>query len=475
MSLDIRELFQATNPSYTLNVENEADRRLYIDFSNVRGSGIVNEMRDNISFFSPDSPTVQLFTGHIGCGKSTELLRLANDLRQEGFHVVYFESSQDLEMGDVDISDILMAIARRVSESLLEFEQLQFEKPRGLQGLLSGAAKLLQTEIELSAEASLPGFGKVSANTEDGSFNADLGIPGLGQVSANTQEGVSLVALGIGKITAKAKNSPELRSKLREYLEVRTTNVLEAINSELIEPGIARLKERGKKGLVVIVDNLDRVERKPKPWGRPQPEYLFVDRGEQLRQLNCHVVYTIPLALLYSNDLNQLASRFNADPAVLPMIPVLRRDSSEHTEGMTLMRKMILARAYPTLSEVEREAKITELFDASSTFDQLCKISGGHVREILRILNDWIKKDRKLPLSIEGLEKVIRTRRNQMMLAITDEEWNLLRQVRDTKKVMGDVGYDSLIGSMFVYEYRDEDGYWFDVNPILATAPELQG
>jgi hypothetical protein len=40
-------------------------------------------LRDNISFFSPDEPTCQLFTGHIGCGKSTELLQLKLELKQD--------------------------------------------------------------------------------------------------------------------------------------------------------------------------------------------------------------------------------------------------------------------------------------------------------------------------------------------------------------------------------------------------------
>ena len=44
--------------------------------------------------------------GHIGCGKSTELFRLKDKLEQQGYHVVYFEFSEDLDMGDVDISDI---------------------------------------------------------------------------------------------------------------------------------------------------------------------------------------------------------------------------------------------------------------------------------------------------------------------------------------------------------------------------------
>jgi len=472
MTLDLRKFFQATNPSKTLAVENEEDQKYYIDFSSVRGGKIIEELKDNITFFSPDEPTCELFTGHIGCGKSTELLRLKADLEQEGFHVVYFESSQDLEMGDVDIGDILLAIARRVSESLEHLEKVKIGEPESLKNLLRGAAKLLQTEIELSAEASVPGIGKVAASTE-GKFSAEVGIPGVGQVTASDKEGVSLVALGIGKITAKAKNSPELRSKLREYLEPRTNGILEAINKELLEPGKEKLKQQGKTGLVVIVDNLDRVESRDKPWGRPQPEYLFVDRGEQLRQLNCHVIYTMPLGLMFSNELNGLTSRFGVDPKVLPMVPVKLRDGSECGEGMALLRQMVLARAFPDVEPEQRLSLITTVFDCAETLDHLCRGSGGHVRELLRLLNDWIKKNRELPLSRKELENVIRSRRNQMTLAITDDEWDLLRQVQERKQVSGDDGYRVLIRSMFVYEYRDSEGSWFEVNPILAEAGRL--
>ncbi len=472
MTLNLRKFFQATNPSKTLAVENEEDQKYYIDFSSVRGGKIIEELKDNITFFSPDEPTCELFTGHIGCGKSTELLRLKADLEQEGFHVVYFESSQDLEMGDVDIGDILLAIARRVSESLEHLEKVKIGEPESLKNLLRGAAKLLQTEIELSAEASVPGIGKVAASTE-GKFSAEVGIPGVGQVTASDKEGVSLVALGIGKITAKAKNSPELRSKLREYLEPRTNGILEAINKELLEPSKEKLKQHGKTGLVVIVDNLDRVESRNKPWGRSQPEYLFVDRGEHLRQLNCHVIYTMPLGLLFSNDLSGLTNRFGVDPKVLPMVPVKLRDGSECAEEMALLRQMVLARAFPNVEPEKRLSLIPEVFDSAETLDRLCCVSGGHVRELLRLLNDWIKKNRTPPLAREGLEDVIRSRRNQMTLAIDDKEWELLRRVQERKQVSGDDGYQVLIRSMFVYEYRDREGSWFEINPILAEAARL--
>src|SRR3569832_1331457 len=118
MTLDLFFFFLVFFPSNTLAVENEEDRTYYIDFSSVRGGKLIEELKDNITFFSPDAPTCELFPGHIGCGKSTELLRLKAELEQEGFHVVYFESSQDLDLADVDITDILLSVAGQVSESL---------------------------------------------------------------------------------------------------------------------------------------------------------------------------------------------------------------------------------------------------------------------------------------------------------------------------------------------------------------------
>ena len=472
MVLDVRKFFQATNPGKTLFVENfEEDKKYYIDFSSVRGGQIIEELKDNITLWSPEEPTCQLFTGHIGCGKSTELLRLKAELEREGFHVVYFESSQDLEMGDVDVGDIFLAIACQVSESLENLKKIEIAEPKGFKNLFQGIAKLL-TKVDLAAEASIPGIGEVTA-TSEGEFSVATAIPGLGELTVN-REGLSLVALGIGKITAKVKNSPELRSKLREYLEPRTTGILEVINQELLEPAKEQLKNLGKKGLVVVVDNLDRVENVKKPWGRTQPEYLFVDRGEQLRQLNCHVVYTMPLALRFSNDFDTLTHRFRVDPKVLPMVPVQWRDGSECDEGMKLLRQMVMVRAFPDLDEDQRLGKITKIFDSPETLDRLCVVSGGHVRNLLRILNDSIKKQRGLPISRNCLEEVIRAYRNERILAIDNDEWTLLRKVHKEKKVAGNQGYQTLIRSMFVYEYRDRDGSWFDINPILAEAPELK-
>ncbi len=448
MAVDLRKFFQATDPGKTLVVANPEDKKYYIDFSSVRGGKIIEELKDNITFFSPDDPTCVLFTGHIGCGKSTELLRLKLELEQEGFHVVYFESSEDLEMADVDIGDVMLAIARRVSQSL---DKIALDEPSRLKELLQGAVKVLNSEVT-GVKIKLPGVGDVGATSEKEKFS---------------------IAFGIGEITTRAKSDATLREKLNQYLGPQKTQLLEAINQELLEPGIAKLKQQGKKGLVVIVDNLDRIDNRQKAWGRPQQEYLFVDQGESLTKLRCHLVYTMPLALKFSNDYGNLTQRFSEDPKVLPMVPVQLQDGSECEAGMALLRQMVLARAFPDLDEDQRLDKITELFDSPQTLDRLCSVSGGHVRDLLRLLNTWIKKGRQLPLSRETLEEVIRSRRNEMTMPISDDEWELLRQVRQRKKVSDDQGYQKLIRSRLVFEYRDRGESWFDINPILAEAKEL--
>ena len=441
-NLDVRKFFQATQPSKTLDVKNQNEGKYYIDFSSVRGGQIIEELKEIITFLSPDEPTCNLFTGHIGCGKSTELLRLKAELEQEGFHVVYFESSNNMEMENVDIADILLAIASRVSESL---QPLKIEQPKRLQTLLKKAEQCLHTEVGL--EASL--------------------------IHKGSEEEIHLF-LQIGRIGAKTK-APELRSRLREYLEPRTAQLIDVINQELLQPAIENLKVEGKKGLVVIVDNLDRVDISPKPWGRPQPEYLFVDRGEQLRKLKCHLIYTIPLALIFSNELATLIQRFGVQPKVLPMVPVQHRDGSECKEGMDLLQQMVLARAFPDLKAEQRIDKIEEVFDSPETLDRLCHISGGHVRNLLGILNQSIIKQKKLPLESQILEDVIREQKNSRVAAIkTDDEWELLEKIAREKKVIENNQCRMLLRSMFVYEYRDFEGSWFDVNPLFVEKTEFK-
>ncbi|MFN5953598.1 MAG: P-loop NTPase fold protein [Dolichospermum sp.] len=435
MLLNLERFYQACNPSRPLMIENLDDRSYYIDFASVRGGKIIEALLRTITRISPNIPTCQLFTGHLGCGKSTELLRLKAELEAQNFHVVYFESTHVLEMVDIDITDILLAIAGLVSKSM-EAMKLRVQ-PTYFTKLFGEVINFLQTPIELGVEAEL--------------------------------------SVGIGKITAKTKESPHLRRRLRDYLEPRTENILQSINTELIDRANLELKARGKKGLVVIVDNLDRVAIRPLPSGRSLPEYLFIDRGDQLRKLNCHIVYTIPLALTFSNDSAQLQHRLGGGlaPKILPMIPVRQRSGEINIEGLELMRQMVLARAFPHSSPPERLNLITQLFDNSDSLDRLCLISGGHVRDLLGLLFDCLR-EQDPPFDRNCVELVIRRQRDYRANAIDMNESELIFQVIQEQRVKGDIEYDLLLRSLFVFEYRDHQGVWFAINPVLAETEKFK-
>lgn len=450
--MDFQRFFNNCAPNRTLDMGNPQDCQYYIDFASVRGSNIIQQLERTITRLASNQPTCQLFSGHVGCGKSTELLRLKAELEQQNFYVVYFDCKHDLDLSDVDVTDILLAIARQVSESL---EQSHIHlQPKGFKKLLQDAVGFLQTPIELSGEATVLG-GKVSASTE-GSLEFSLPV-------------------GIGKITAKAKDSPDLRSRLRQYLEPRTNNMLKAINEELLQPATEMLKQQGKQGLVVIVDSLDRVGARLTASGRLQTEYLFIDRGEQLRGLRCHLVYTVPLVLLFSNDSELLKNHLGGGiaPKILPMVPTQFRDGQTYEEGMQRLRQMVLVRAFPELTDEERLQSITKVFDSSETLDRLCRISGGHVRNLLGLLYGCLRLEDP-PLSRNCLESVIQEYRDSVLIRIDDEEWDLILQVVQDQNLKGEKECQILLPSLFFFEYRDRDGCWYGINPVLAETQRFK-
>ena len=452
MTLDFNRFCDACNPSNSLMLGNSEDIRYYIDFAEVRGGKIINILKRTITRVSPDKRTCQLFTGHIGCGKSTELSRLQKELTDEGFHVVYFESTKDLDQMDLDLTDIMLAIARRVTQSLEEGKiSLQ---PQGFKDFLKNSWNFLQTPVSLEAEGEL--FGSKYKGNTDG--NLEVSLP-----------------LGIAKITAKIKSNPDLRSKLRQYMEPQANKMLELINQEIIDVAINQLKQQGKKGLVVIVDNLDRIVSRPNAAGRGLPEYIFIDRGDQLRQLNCHLVYTLPLGLIFGNESEILKNRLGGgvDPKVLPMVPVKNRDGSECVEGMNLLRRMVMLRAFPDVSTEEHITLITEVFDSSETLDELCRVSGGHLRNLMGMLFGCLQQDDP-PISQDVLKSVIRSSRDTLGRGIDNDEWELLFKVVKEQTIKGDKEYQDLLRNLWVFEYVDNERIWFALNPLLMETEKYK-
>jgi hypothetical protein len=178
---------------------------------------------------------------------------------------------------------------------------------------------------------------------------------------------------------------------------------------------------------------------------------------------------------MFCNEYETLKNRLGAGvaPKVLPMVPIQLRDGCDSAKGMTLLRQLLLARAFPSVDAQARLNLIPEVFDSVETLDRMCRISGGHVRNLLGLLYNCLQQEDP-PFSRSCLESVIKGYRDDLALAVNEEEWELLTQVVQQQIVKGEREYQILLRSGFVYEYRDEMGRWFGINPALAETERFQ-
>lgn len=338
MYANARNFFDNCDPTKPLNYGNTKDKSYYIDFTSVRGVEVIKQLKDSIEWDT--NRTYQLFTGQIGCGKTTELWRLKTELEQDNWGVVFLDASIGLELNDLHVTDLLIFIAYGISN------------------------KYIKNTNENFLEQCFPNFQNI--------FNQIFNI--IKERLTITDIGLSV---GLATITAHVKESPTIRNRLSNQLGMFMPDLINAINEEVVRLVINKLENQGKKGLVVIIDGLDKII------DIEQAESLFINRTQQLRSFICHIIYTIPMSLVFSDNFQALLQNFAETPKVLPMIPVRRRDGGEHEEGIELLKEMVLKRVFPDLPKNQLFEQIPLLFESDEALNRLCRISGGHVRYIL--------------------------------------------------------------------------------------------
>ncbi len=407
----------------------------YVDCKAVRGgSNVLVELGKTVRMAS--QPTCQLYTGHRGGGKSTELLRLQQDLDRQGCTVVYFSAEdEDVNPEDVEYTDILLACARHLLEGV---KQADASAP--VLSWLSDRAKalndILQTEIKIDPT------------------QVDLGIKEF------------------AKITASIRTQPTQRAKLRELLTPHTETLVKALNI-FIEDALEKLPADRKK-LVLIADGLEKITLINRDNGRANHEEIFIDRGEQLKSLKCHVIYTVPISLVLSSRSSDLMEIYNCPPQVLPMVMVREKNDNVYPAGVEAMKSIIQARMQ-SVREIQGMALAAEIFDNLDTLEQLCLISGGHVRNLVLLIQNAIKYNEKeqLPIQADDVQQAVRQLRKTYRNTVNAEQWSLLASVHRTHQIQHDEAHRSLLFNRCLLEYSEEDT-WHDVHPVLREVAEFK-
>jgi hypothetical protein len=419
-------------------------KEVYVAFEEVRGKwDVIQELGRKIT--RSKNQTCQLYSGHRGVGKSTELLRLKEYLEQNRYFVVYFAADeQDLEPQDADYAEILFACTRHLVESV----QLQNHNPlvSWMKERWTSLKDLTLTEVEFE--------------------------------SLDLEAQVSQFA----KITATLKAIPEKRRELRHRINANTPSLIEALNDFIAEAQKALPPEQNK-GLVLIVDNLDRIAEVYEPGKPSNHEEIYLNRCDMLRGLKCHTIYTVPIALVYSERATELENNYDK-PDVLPMIMVQGRDSSENTAGLAKLREMVARRIQqidPQLvhrldSPMENQVPV---FDSAQTLKQLCLMSGGHVRNLMQLIQKAIDYTDALPITAKAAKRAIEEARETYKIAIQEAHWEILATTCHSKEALNNQQCLRLLLNRCLLEYRyyderEELQIWRNVHPLIEELKSFQ-
>lgn len=273
-------------------------------------------------------------------------------------------------------------------------------------------------------------------------------------------------------MTANLRAVPELRYKIRQKIDPYTVTLIQVLNEFLVDA--KKNLPTGKTQLAVIVDNLDRMVL-VKDGERTNYEEVFLDRSEQLQALDCHLIYTVPISMVYSTRATDLRDIYG-DPQILPMIMVNTLKGDVSKEGLKKVKEVINKRVRQIAPELSLE---TEIFDSPQILDRLCLMSGGHVRNLLLLTQDAIGRTEELPVSEKAVRRAITQARDTYRRAVENHQWCLLAEVSCSKRIINDDLYRSLMYNRCLLEYRylDDEGEmqrWYDIHPLIQGIPEFQ-
>lgn len=436
MNLDpklIDKIYNAFDPFETLQPRDAA----YVDCGEVRGdSNIVRELGKKI--VRSNSATCHLYAGHRGVGKSTELARLKDYLEQNQCFVVYFSADQeDIDSEDAKYTDILLACTRHLLQDLRDTNPDPIL--HWLKDCWEDLKALSLTELKLDR------------------VNVDAAIATF------------------GKITASLRAVPSQRAKIRELIDPHTTTLLQALN-EFIDEAKNQLP-LGKTKLVVIADSLDRIVPVIQEDGRTNHDRIFIDRSQQLRSLDCHVVYTVPISLPFSSRANDLVENYG-HVTILPMIMVHNLDPTRraYPAGLAKIKEIIQARIDKIQPGIDLEKQI---FENSAVLEQICLMCGGHVRQLMQLIQEAINNIDQFPITQRAAQRSIAKLRDIYRRTIEEPQWQLLAEVAQTKELANSDEYRELLFNrcLLEYVYVDSSGNpkrWCDVHPLIREIPKFQ-
>lgn len=355
-------------------------------------------------------PPKFFFSGHRGCGKSTELQHLlSNPQLHKKYWILNFSIREETDIIDIDFRDVLLAIGGRLFR---EYQKRGGELPDQLLRELSSWKGKVEKEIStiLEGRADYEVSGSIDA------FFANAGL--------------------------KMKLEPATRVILRQVVENDITGLIAIINHIA-----AAIYTREHLIPLILIDDMDKPDLE-------KARSIFHDRREIMMQPNCAIVYTVSSALFYSKEFDSIRDQ----ALFLPNINL--HPHMEHAihnpEGYNTLKNFVRVRM--DLSLIEEDA-----------LENAVTYSGGVFREMARIMRTAIGRARRrnaTQLNCEDVEWAATEIRNEYRRILDKDDLKLLKKINDNNQMEYSERMRPLLQLLALLEFRDKEN-WCDVHPVL--------
>ena len=367
---------------------------------------------------SPDR-SYYLFCGHRGCGKSTELRRVRNDLHSPTlYYVVFADAAQELDVNNLRYQDILLHLASKLVEQLrsddIGIERVHLQR---IEDWFTQRVEMQQETRELALEI------KAGAGVE-------TGLPFIGKVFA--------------KFSDVFKTNSTYKTELRRTLQNYFTDFADAFN-HLIEAAEEAVRAAGMgRRILFVIDGTDLLRDE-------DARAFFIADVHQLQQVRGLFIYCAPIHLIYEGTtIEQSFDRIFS----LPMIKVENADGSPNEIGRKAMRQMLYRRAAPNL------------FD-DGVADALIEQSGGHPRDFLRLLRSAFMFAERNRFDHDSVRRAARDQANVFRRFLDTEDYQILATIdSNPKKLPHSDRTRHLLYNLALLEYND---FFWRSHPVIRT------
>ena len=362
-----------------------------------------------------------LFGGHVGCGKSTELRDYAG-LFKNAYTVHHLELTKQLDINNLRFSDLIIALAEALMKTFAD-ENLSLRPDPVFVNPVVGwfETRIVKQERFKDIEGEI--------KTE---VRASGGIPFL----------LSLLAT----MTAKVRGGASYREELRQEVRNGFLQLLGHFNA-LIAHANVLLKQQSHGPLLFIIDGTDKLSK-------DDADTFFHADVNQLGQIRTNLIVCAPISVLL--ETGATAQRFTR--VQLPMVKVFDeneqpRPSEENALVDLVLKRMPLA-----------------YFDDVGTIRYLVQCSGGHVRDLLRLVRAAFSRISHDTITRAVAEQAARDVAADYQRLVRQSDWADLALIDQSHGVEKDRTDDRLrlLYDLVLLEYNN---YWWRSHPLVRLLP----